>query len=124
MTRQIAIHSRRGAYIALVVLTLIWGLNWMAMKFGLRYAHAAVYNVDRILLAIAFLFAVMRWEGRPFWPRLRLWSWPTRSCSSSNITTSCSKLSSRVSTQTCSNRAGATALRAAAAKDELVVSSL
>jgi drug/metabolite transporter (DMT)-like permease len=69
MTRQIAIRSRRGAYIALVFLTLIWGMNWMAMKYGLRYAHPAVYNVDRILVAIAFLFAAMLWEGRPFWPR-------------------------------------------------------
>jgi drug/metabolite transporter (DMT)-like permease len=69
MTRQIAIRSRRGAYIALVFLTLMWGLNWMAMKYGLRYAQPAVYNVDRILVAIAFLFAVMLWEGRPFWPR-------------------------------------------------------
>ena len=69
MPRRIAIHSRRGAYIALFILTVLWGMNWMAMKFGLRYAHAAVYNVDRVLVAVAFLFAVMRWEGRPFWPR-------------------------------------------------------
>lgn len=69
MTRQIAIRSRRGAYIALVLLTLIWGMNWMAMKYGLRYAQPAVYNVDRILVAVAVLFAVMYWEGRPFWPR-------------------------------------------------------
>jgi drug/metabolite transporter (DMT)-like permease len=69
MPRKIAIHSRRGAYIALLILTVLWGMNWLAMKFGLRYAHAAVYNVDRVLVAVAFLFAVMRWEGRPFWPR-------------------------------------------------------
>jgi len=69
MPRRFAIHSRRGAYIALFILTVLWGMNWMAMKFGLRYAHAAVYNVDRVLVAVAFLFAVMRWEGRPFWPR-------------------------------------------------------
>ncbi len=69
MTRQIAIRSRRGAYVALVFLTLIWGMNWLAMKYGLRYAHPAVYNVDRILVAVAFLFAAMLWEGRPFWPR-------------------------------------------------------
>jgi drug/metabolite transporter (DMT)-like permease len=68
-TREITLHSRRGAYIALVALTLMWGFNWMAMKFGLRYASPAVYNLDRILIAVVFLFAVMRWEGRPFWPR-------------------------------------------------------
>jgi drug/metabolite transporter (DMT)-like permease len=69
LTRQLAIRSRRGAYIALVFLTLMWGLNWIAMKYGLRYAQPAVYNVDRILIALAFLFAAMLWEGRPFWPR-------------------------------------------------------
>jgi drug/metabolite transporter (DMT)-like permease len=67
--RQIALRTRRGAYIALVILTLLWGFNWMAMKYGLRYAPPAVYNVDRILAAVLFLFAVMLWEGRPFWPR-------------------------------------------------------
>ena len=35
----LSIRSRRGAYVALAALTLIWGMNWMAMKFGLRYAH-------------------------------------------------------------------------------------
>jgi drug/metabolite transporter (DMT)-like permease len=69
VTRQIAIRSRRGAYVALVFLTLIWGMNWIAMKYGLRYAHPAVYNIDRILVALALLFAAMLWEGRPFWPR-------------------------------------------------------
>ena len=67
--REITLHSRRGAYVALFALTLMWGFNWMAMKFGLRYASPAVYNLDRIVIAIAFLFAVMWWEGRPFWPR-------------------------------------------------------
>ncbi len=69
MKRQIALRTGRGAYIALVILTLLWGFNWIAMKYGLRYAPPAVYNVDRILAAVLFLFAVMLWEGRPFWPR-------------------------------------------------------
>jgi len=68
-TREITLRSRRGAYIALAALTLMWGFNWMALKFGLRYASPAVYNLDRILVAMVFLFAVMLWEGRPFWPR-------------------------------------------------------
>jgi drug/metabolite transporter (DMT)-like permease len=63
-----AIRSRSGAYAALAALTLIWGMNWMAMKFGLRYAHPVVYNIERTLLAIALLFAVMLWERRPLKP--------------------------------------------------------
>jgi drug/metabolite transporter (DMT)-like permease len=43
-------------------------MNWMAMKFGLRYAHPVVYNIERTLLAIALLFAVMLWERRPLKP--------------------------------------------------------
>ncbi|MEP6943644.1 MAG: DMT family transporter [Betaproteobacteria bacterium] len=68
-TRHIALHSRRGAYIALVCLTLVWGFNWMALKYGLVYARPAIYNIHRILVAVSVLFIVMRWEGRPFWPQ-------------------------------------------------------
>jgi drug/metabolite transporter (DMT)-like permease len=60
-----AIHSRRGAYVAL---TLIWGMNWIAMKFGLRYGHPVIYNIERTLVAIALLFAVMLFERRPLKP--------------------------------------------------------
>jgi drug/metabolite transporter (DMT)-like permease len=69
MSRPLALPSRRAAYVALVALTLIWGLNWMAMKFGLRYAHPVVYNIERTLVAIAFLFAVMLREGRALKPQ-------------------------------------------------------
>lgn len=69
MTRAfLAVDSRRGAYGALVVLTLIWGMNWIAMKFGLRYAHPVIYNIERTLLAIVLVFAVMLRQGRPLKP--------------------------------------------------------
>ena len=57
--------SRRGAYGALVALTLIWGMNWIAMKFGLRYAHPVIYNIERILIAIVLVFGVMLWKRLP-----------------------------------------------------------
>jgi drug/metabolite transporter (DMT)-like permease len=69
MPRQIAIHSRRGAYAALVFLTVIWGMNWAAMKSALGFAHPVVFNIERTLVAVAFLFAVMLWERRAFWPK-------------------------------------------------------
>ncbi len=69
MTRQLlGIASRRAAYGALVLLTLIWGLNWIAMKFGLQYAHPVIYNIERTLIAIALLFAVLLWERRALKP--------------------------------------------------------
>lgn len=70
MTRQLfGIVSKRAAYVALGVLTLIWGMNWMAMKFGLQYAHPVIYNIERTLIAIALLFAVMWWERRALKPQ-------------------------------------------------------
>jgi drug/metabolite transporter (DMT)-like permease len=69
VTRHLfGIASKRAAYAALVFLTFIWGMNWIAMKFGLQYAHPVVYNVERTLVAIALLFGVMLWERRPLKP--------------------------------------------------------
>jgi hypothetical protein len=34
IARRFAIRSRRGAYVALVALTLIWGFNWMRARRG------------------------------------------------------------------------------------------
>jgi drug/metabolite transporter (DMT)-like permease len=65
---SLAGHSRRGAYVALVVLTVIWGLNWIVMKYGLIYAHPVVYNIERTLLAIGVLFVVMVAMRRPLVP--------------------------------------------------------
>ena len=62
------IASKRAAYGALIILTLIWGMNWMAMKFGLQYAHPVIYNIERTFVAIALVFAVLLWEHRPLKP--------------------------------------------------------
>jgi len=61
--------SRRGAYVALVVLTLIWGMNWLAMKFALRHADPVTFNIQRTLLAIAVLFGLMLWRRVPLAPQ-------------------------------------------------------
>jgi drug/metabolite transporter (DMT)-like permease len=63
-----AARSRRGAYLALAALTLIWGLNWIVMKLGLAYAHPVTYNIERTLIAIAVLFAFMFGTARPLRP--------------------------------------------------------
>jgi drug/metabolite transporter (DMT)-like permease len=68
MPRRLIVHSRRGAYVALVVLTLIWGNNWIVMKFALQSAHPMVLNVERTWLATLALFAVLIWQRRPFLP--------------------------------------------------------
>jgi len=58
----------RGAWLGLGALTLIWGLNWIVMKLALRYADPFVFNIQRTLLAIGVLFAVIVLQKRPFWP--------------------------------------------------------
>ena len=44
---------------ALALLTLVWGLNWAAMKAALMHAHPLVFNVHRTWLAAAVLFGVL-----------------------------------------------------------------
>jgi len=66
--RQFAIGTRRGAYAALVLLTIVWGLNFVGMKIGVQLANAIVFNIERTLAAIVLLFGVMLWEGRPLKP--------------------------------------------------------
>lgn len=68
MTPLFGIASRRGAYVAMVVLTLMWGSNWMALKLGLQYGDPVIFNVQRTLAAIALLFAVMLVQRRNLWP--------------------------------------------------------
>ena len=64
----LGVHSRRAAYIALVVLSVVWGLNWVVMKAALIDAHPLEFNVHRTWLAILVLFlALVARRGR-FWP--------------------------------------------------------
>lgn len=65
---HLIVHTRRGAYVALVVLTLLWGFNWILMKVGLARAHPLVFNVDRTWLAVLVLFAVLVAQRRPLLP--------------------------------------------------------
>jgi drug/metabolite transporter (DMT)-like permease len=65
---MLALRSRRGAYAALALLTLIWGFNWIAMKAALAHAHPLAFNVQRTwLAALALLFVLIARKGR-FWP--------------------------------------------------------
>ncbi|MFO1302604.1 MAG: DMT family transporter [Burkholderiales bacterium] len=69
MTRGLpVVRTRRGAYAALAALTLIWGFNWIVMKLALELADPVVLNVQRTWIAVAFLFAVLAGQRRPFWP--------------------------------------------------------
>ena len=62
MAHRLAVQSRRGAYVALALLTLIWGSNWIFMKLALLSANPVVFNVQRTWLATVVLFAVLFWR--------------------------------------------------------------
>jgi drug/metabolite transporter (DMT)-like permease len=63
-----SVDSRRAAYAALALLTLVWGLNWVAMKGALMHAHPLAFNVQRTWLAIVVLFGVLIARRRRVWP--------------------------------------------------------
>ncbi|HVF64961.1 MAG TPA: EamA family transporter [Casimicrobiaceae bacterium] len=62
------LDTRRGAYVAVVALTLIWGSNWIVMKLALGHAHPIVYNVQRTWLAVVAVFALLVVQRDLAWP--------------------------------------------------------
>jgi drug/metabolite transporter (DMT)-like permease len=62
------VRSQRGAYVALGVLTLLWGTNWVAMKQALTSAHPILFNLERTWVAIAVLFGVLFFQRRRLLP--------------------------------------------------------
>ena len=49
---------------ALVALVAIWGYAWVVMKIGLRYAHPFDFAALRVGLGSAFLFLIVKAQGR------------------------------------------------------------
>jgi drug/metabolite transporter (DMT)-like permease len=68
IARRLAVRSPRGAYAALVVLTAIWGSNWVVMKLALDRADPIVYNIQRTWVAVVVLFAVLLAQRRRILP--------------------------------------------------------
>lgn len=69
MTAPFSIASTRGAYLSLSCLSLMWGMNWVVMKFGLQNADPVIFNIERTWMAIATLFVVLLLQQRRFWPQ-------------------------------------------------------
>lgn len=53
----LSVRSKRGAHALLVLLTVLWGSNWIFLKFALAHASPVVFNAQRALVAVATLFA-------------------------------------------------------------------
>jgi drug/metabolite transporter (DMT)-like permease len=68
----VRVETRSGAYVALAVLTAIWGANWIVMKLALANADPIVFTAQRIWLAIAILFIAMAALRMPLAPQATL----------------------------------------------------
>ncbi len=66
--RRLSVQSERGAYVALAILTVLWGTNWVAMKEALSSAHPILFNIERTWTAIAVLFAALVLRRGPLLP--------------------------------------------------------
>src|ERR1700710_2670825 len=51
--------ARRGAVIALVILSLVWGANWIVMKSVLVYIGPISFSALRYVLGTLVLFLVL-----------------------------------------------------------------
>lgn len=60
------------AFSALILLTLIWGYNWVVMKTALQFAGPFQFAAIRTLFGALFLFAIIFYTKRPLW----LKNWP------------------------------------------------
>ena len=55
--------------VALAVLALVWGYNWVVMKIGLRYSQPVTFAALRTFLGALVLFGLLAALRRPIRPR-------------------------------------------------------
>ncbi len=63
MKRLIALYPARCAVVALVVLALIWGYNWVVMKVALRDCGPFAFAALRTMLGALVLFSLLPLKG-------------------------------------------------------------
>ncbi len=56
-------------FLALALLSLVWGYNWVVMKEGLRFCDPFVFAALRVSLAAVCLFPLLVWSGKAVRPR-------------------------------------------------------
>jgi len=69
VSAHFGLATPRAAQGALVFLTLVWGGNWMAMKFALENADPVILNVQRTWLAVVVLFGALVVMRAPIAPQ-------------------------------------------------------
>ncbi len=63
----------RRQWLALLALTLMWGINWPVMKFSLRELSPLWFRAITMTLGMASLFAFYRWRGVRLLPQGAEW---------------------------------------------------
>jgi len=58
------VKSERRAYLLLLLVIVLWGVNWPIMKVGLQHITPLWFTAIRLLLGAAFLFALLAFQGR------------------------------------------------------------
>jgi drug/metabolite transporter (DMT)-like permease len=62
-------QNHRAAFLALTLLTLIWGYNWVVMKIGIAYASALDFAAMRLVLGALSLFLALIALRKPLKPK-------------------------------------------------------
>jgi drug/metabolite transporter (DMT)-like permease len=67
-------RARDLGALALLLLALIWGYNWVVMKVGLQYAQPFTFSALRTFLGAVSLFALLLVLRRPLKPPPLVWT--------------------------------------------------
>jgi drug/metabolite transporter (DMT)-like permease len=67
-------NSAYGPFMALLFISLVWGINWVILKKSLQYAGPHDFNALRMVLGGLFLFAYMVWKRKPLLPPFPVWT--------------------------------------------------
>src|SRR6185295_15379097 len=62
------VQSRRGALLALAMLSMIWGFNWIVMKAVLAFVGPLTFSAMRYVFGTAMLFLVLWLRGETLAP--------------------------------------------------------
>lgn len=60
--------------VLLLLMAIIWGVNFSVVKFGLRFMEPLAFNAVRVVLAGATLLLIARAQRLPLPPRPQLWA--------------------------------------------------
>ena len=69
------VSKRQAAWIALLVLMIVWGLNWIVMKIALDFSgpfsfSALRYSVGTVIIFALFMFRRGEWRPTPWGPTI------------------------------------------------------